>query len=610
MSFDYINGKIEYSEEDYKSFIEYLSNSFSDAYAFNDISKNPPKLDFNSNYHEKIDIQKELNEIDLNEITPYEFYRKIWQILSKLKDQHIQINWKSLNLDQFFILGPLDYSIKEDEDGNIKIFGECIDEEQIEDFNNGDKISEICQDYTDTPIPIKSINDMDPFEFINNFGGNFLSTKNIHGTFTFKLKYHNNVPLSDYPLNLEELQNYQVEIESGVSFITQYLILSDIDIDNERLRNLDENKNNNISIKKKIFKGKSKFLNSKKIRTSTRTRARGAPSKKIKLLLMNGYPKWNYEYEDILKCSADETNEVNIYYITSFEPSNKNEFNETIENCYKLFDNNLYPIIVINDLNNGGYVSFSQLFLGILSPLIPINIYSGRIRITESFTDSKEINEYINSNLAKKNDCQNCTYNNLIEGKINIDYGNDIKSDLTELFYINNISIYNNIEYVRNKMKNKRKPTEILIYTDGYSFSAASLYLKYLKENGGAIIVQYLGNPKKTDEKFDISQSPSPVFTSKIIQIFSKDNYKKLLEENECELQMPGIQSFYDSSDSKAPLEYEFSAPDEKSEIYENFEENTYEKFVNKAKNIFEKYKEKCNYNNKNLLVFLFYKDY
>ena len=128
---DYINEKIEYSEEDYKSFIEYLSNSFSDAYAFNDISKNPPKLDFNSNYHEKIDIQKELNEIDLNEITPYEFYRKIWKALSKLKDQHIQINWKSLNLDEFFILGPFDFIMKQDEDGNIKIFGECIDEEQI-----------------------------------------------------------------------------------------------------------------------------------------------------------------------------------------------------------------------------------------------------------------------------------------------------------------------------------------------------------------------------------------------------------------------------------------------------------------------------------------------
>ena len=99
------------------------------------------------------------------------------------------------------------------------------------------------------------------------------------------------------------------------------------------------------SPKKKIFKGKSKLLNIKKTKTKTRTRTRGA-TKKNKLLPMNGNPKWNYEYEDILKCSTDETNEVNIYYITSFKPSNNKEFNETIENCYTLFDNNLYSILI------------------------------------------------------------------------------------------------------------------------------------------------------------------------------------------------------------------------------------------------------------------------
>ncbi len=247
---DYINEKIEYTKDDYKSFIEYLSNTFSDVYTFNDIVKNPPQPSFDSDYHEKVDIQKELNEIDLDDITPYEFYRKIWTILSKLKDQHIQMKWKPLKLDEFIILGPIDFSIKEDEDGNIKIYGECIEDSQLEDFENSNTISEICEYYSDTPI--KSINNMDPFEYINNFGGIFLSTKNIHGTFSFKLNYHNNAPLSDYPLSLEELQTYSIEFESGESFTTEYLILSDIDIDNGRLRNLDSKKK--IFIKNKILK--------------------------------------------------------------------------------------------------------------------------------------------------------------------------------------------------------------------------------------------------------------------------------------------------------------------------------------------------------------------
>ena len=584
---EYINEKVEYTNEDYLSFIDNLSKAFSDAYAFNDICKNPPQPSFNSNYHKKIDIQKELNEIDLTDITPYEFYRKIITILSGLKDSHIQMNWKPLNLDKFFILGPIDYSIKEDEEGNLKIYGQCIDE--LDDFENSEEIKEICLYYSDTPI--KYINDLDPFEYINSFGGNFLSTKNSHGTFSFKLRYHNSVPLSDYPLSLEDLENYKVEFESGDSFETGFLIASDIDIDSERLRNLDSKGKIH---KKKIFK------------SNGRLNIKNNKQKPIRFYkdLLNFIINWNYECEDILKCSSDQTNQINIYYISSFQPSDKELFNQTLENCYKLFDDNIYPIIVINDLNNGGYVSLSQVFLGIISPLIPIKLYSGRMRITDSFKDIEKINEYINSNLTKMDDCLDCTYDYLNDGKINVDYENGINSQLTELFYINNKSIQYSIENSRNKMNNKRKPTDIIIFTDGYSFSAASLFIKYLKDNGGGIIVQYLGNPNKDDEIFDISQSPSPVFSSNILQIFSEDNYNNLLNDYECELQMPGIQTFYskNNNNNNIPLEYEVSTPDEKSGIYEGFDGDSYNKFIDKAKEIFDKYKNECNSNNKNLL--------
>ena len=343
---NFINSEIEYSEDDYTSFLDNLSKTFSDAYAFNDISKNPTQPDFNSNYFNKVDIQKELNEIDLTDISPYEFYRKTWTILSKLKDMHIQMKWKPLNLDQFYILGPIDYSVKEDEDGSIKIYGVCLEDSELEDFENYADISEICQYYSDTPI--KSINDIEPFEFINNFGGNFLETKNTHGTFSFKLRYHNNVPLSDYPLSLEELQSYKVEFESGDIFETEYIIKSDIDIESNRLRNL----NPNNKLKKKIYK-KSKNEKLSKLRNS-----RDRPLQ-LYYKLIDGQIVWDYECEDILKCSADTVNQVNIYYITSFQPSNRDDFNKTIQNCYKLFDDNIYPIIVINDLNNGGYVSLN-----------------------------------------------------------------------------------------------------------------------------------------------------------------------------------------------------------------------------------------------------------
>jgi hypothetical protein len=65
---------------------------------------------------------------------------------------------------------------------------------------------------------------------------------------------------------------------------------------------------------------------------------------------------------------------------------------DTIEKYYKIFDNNKYPLIVINNLNDSGYIYLSQIFLGILSPLISIVIYKGRMRITDSFKGQKKLN--------------------------------------------------------------------------------------------------------------------------------------------------------------------------------------------------------------------------
>ena len=81
----------------------------------------------------------------------------------------------------------------------------------------------------------------------------------------------------------------------------------------------------------------------------------------------------------------------------------------------ELFDENNYPIVVINELNSGGYTYLSQLFMGILSPLMPINLFKGRLRVTESLKDSNEVNNYINSNLTSINTCQKQTFKHLLK---------------------------------------------------------------------------------------------------------------------------------------------------------------------------------------------------
>ena len=261
----YINEEpLDDNKEVFKKILKDLNNIFSDAYAFNEIAMKPTQPSFNNSYHNKVNLQEQFNNfidrVEKGEIQNYEFFREIVKIISKLKDSHIQINWDFLKLDKFFIVAPVYFEMRYDITSiEPKIFLLCsdfeIDSEQ--DF--------ICSEDDYENDFITSINGVDPFDFINNFGGDFVSTKNLHGTFSFKLDYHNEVPLRDYPLDENDLGELNIEFNSGESLTTQYYIASDeikINTEEERiLRNLNH-KNKDIS--KKAEKKDIKTENEKK----------------------------------------------------------------------------------------------------------------------------------------------------------------------------------------------------------------------------------------------------------------------------------------------------------------------------------------------------------
>ncbi|EMD44788.1 Hypothetical protein EHI5A_226290 [Entamoeba histolytica KU27] len=63
-------------------------------------------------------------------------------------------------------------------------------------------------------------------------------------------------------------------------------------------------------------------------------------------------------------------------------------------------------------------------------------------------------------------------------------------------------------------MKHPRKPTEIVVYTDSYCYSACSCVTKGLKECRGAILVGFDGDPYGKDEEFEVGLSPIIVIGS------------------------------------------------------------------------------------------------
>ena len=219
--------------------------------------------------------------------------------------------------------------------------------------------------------------------------------------------------------------------------------------------------------------------------------------------------KWDYQYiqggEAIFQCRVDSKKEINVYHLKSFGFNDLDLAFELLNNCTDLFISNEFNIIVILDYNGGGSELFSQTMVEYIQPYLSSRFYS-------SFREGEYLSKYYDINFMDhfiKETCKIPDKNYIFKNSKIIDYGNNI---------INNITIallrfgqYRNEFNNRKKLiKNKRKPTEILIFTDSYAASAASLFCKSLQNEGGAIIAGYSGNPK-SDYIFDSSQHFSTI---------------------------------------------------------------------------------------------------
>ena len=593
--FDYFNDQI-FSKEKYHEIIQNIINILKEVYIFDEIIKNPPQPDFDKTYFPVVDFEQKLNEINYNNISIYKFYQSIQEILSSFKDPGIQLNWNITALNNFYFMQPLDFYVKTINNQN-KIFGKCnIDKNIMSHFLNGSSSTfEIIEKNTD--VAISAINGFEPFDFIRNFGNNYMAIKSMHGTFTYKIKYHNQLKLKYYPLKYDDFKNFRITYENGDHFLTDYIFVSNIDIyENSTNITSEEEEFNNYLNEISINNYKSNF-----------------PKKfneikdeyyKIKNNISIDYDideiNWKYKYENILRCITDFDKNVNIYHFKSFSPEDENKYIETINQCVNYFDENDYPIIVINEMNEGGENLFLvQYLIGIISPFIPINIY-GKIKLSNS--SLKKHADFLNfiKNFINVNTCKSCVYSDLFDNNTSID--DNITSNI---FSLTSKEILIKIEEIRSEMKNKRNPNKIIIYTDGYTFSTSSLFIKYLQYYGGAIIVGYSGNGKYQYKFFESAVSPTPFFSQKIIKIFSSASNNILKNNYNFEFtSIPGIQTFLSLNENEIPLEYNITSVDEKVSIFESLDKNNYYLFVDEANKIIEKYNSECNINNKNIIKF------
>ena len=588
--------------------------SIINGYVFLDAAQNPKIFKINHSTHSPIDLIDALEKVKKENRKFYEFYREIREIIGSVRDMHFNIFPINSPSGKIFVQVsaciPFSFIVdKDNNDNKIKIYINYL--EDCGKFYN-DNIKNYIINKMETKTALKLINSQDPFEYIQNWGWKYWGPKSPHGQFSYAKHTIPTFYLNYYPLTPEELKiKYEFESKDDKEdfIILDYYILAPnfgqfkqlYKSDKNLLFSFDQNKFsqffdkemkeyiNNIK-KPNIFQVFKKYL-----KKNTILKENLKSTKEI---------KWDYETkeDDGIKCRVDYDNNVNVFLQQSFV-MDINDALYIIPECINLFYSNNYPIIGIENQNGGGIIFIAQLFNQLLQVKLQEHMFfSGR-----STNLYRQIFESIQSGITDIETCKPFNGADDFMDGIKDEYTDNTKIIIHKRTKTFNFGSKEGINIIHNLRKffmnngNLKKPTDIIIFTDGFSFSATSLFIKGFQKTGGAITVGFNGNPQLSDDLFDASQSPTN------IQEFKESvYYQNLFELGFYVNSISASESFGDNYMEKnsLPLEYDFDPVDERVDIYNEYSDDIYQTFINKGKEIFKKYNQdkKCNKKNKKLL--------
>ena len=608
---DYYNNVID----DLKKILNY--------YVFIDVYKNPPQPAFDDHYFPIVDTFAELENIrsQITEDTNYyDFFRKIREFIDSYKDAHMSYGLNAFPTKYAFLC-PIKLKTVEPENGTIYMTAELAYNDESY-FKNGTEVFEVIERNKD--VSILSINGQSPFDFMQNFGNKFFNLKNPHATYAFKTHNYLAPFIIYFPFDENEI-NFKVEYSNGDFFETELAIaeivkdlnddnlfyfFNDMKIENEFMNYFKSNfENNEYGVPKSLYEllldfEKTKGINQNNI-NSNNLIYRNKQEFNYENVLNEDEPKitWDIEYvpgnPKYFQCRVDKENELNVIHLPTFSYKNETLIIQLIKDCIGLFDQNNYKIVVILNFNGGGVEVVSQTLIEYIQPHI-LSLFYNTLRKGEY------LDKYYDNNFKDDSIVETCKIPDkkyVLDNTISIDYGKGVINNVTSVFRRFG---QHREEFDKQKklIKNKRKPNEIIIFTDGYSASAASLFTKSFQNEGGAIVVGYNGNPLSTDI-FDGSQHFSSVFHYSDLYELDKDLMEKMEDEGVYFSQICRTSNFFDYRDYKVPEEFGIKEVDVVSNIYEAFDQDVnYDIFMKKAKEIFGEYNNQCNRNNKRLTMF------
>ena len=562
---------VSYKVNDYKRIIKSLINSLNKFYIFVNITKSP-LLNI-----ESVDLINELQSINVSKIKNYyEFYNTIINIISKSKDLHLSFMF--YNFLNYSYLSPIEFNVKTVNKTNYLYFN--ISSIVKKTYNPFSPLL-IIQLTKKEGLKILKINDEDPFDFIYKFYNKLL--RDDHAVFSLNLKLISAGRII-FEFNKEKYKNFTILLEDNSLIKFDYKIIFP-----KKLK-----KEFKIFYEKEM---KKYFETSSFIPTIFELEEKYNSIKNSENRFLQN-TNWNITFENSLKLKVDEKNKVNVIYQSSFMFTSLPNAKKFLDQMNQILSSNKYPIIVIESYNSGGYVDIALL----LQKILNYNLVSNRLKVT--LGPNKKLNNIINKNMYFYN-TETCNTNNIMKSKIYEDnFGNNITHYRTQFYLLYNTKkLYEQI----NSKTYERKPTEIIIFTDGFSYSATSVFIKDLHESGNAIIVGYNGipNEKRKNEKFNGSQSPSMVITNYSTNFLLDDDIE-ILKYFNIYLAAPFSPSYNDKYQNNSllqiPREFTIELIDERSSIYGSYDDTRYDEFIEEGLRIFKHYNHSCNPNHTNLL--------
>ena len=565
-----------------------------ETYIYEDILKAPIQPKKNESYYiNKLDLLNELENISKTNRTFYDFIRDIYTIIRKTKDGHLRFyartspNNKSLSHYSFIL--PFNFEVKNnfDENGNVNDTYLTI---------KGSNLSSYYQNYSSLLISdylgkkIISINDNDPFKFIEESPINtkFLNCHSLQSNYIVSLDEMTTLNLLRYPFKKEELPFIKFKFEEGELNVNYEFIKfnNNNKLHQFYLEKIKNNINNNMPLPS--FKEvEREFQHKKKLNYNK-----------------EGSIKIDWDYSNIdgnIKCKIDKENKINVFYQNSFNPDNFGDYENTMFKCLSEVYSNKYEIIVIEDRNVGGDFALCFPFTQYLRPKILKTLLS-----TQKDTElNYESLIFGNENLNYETCIPYSSRNELNRNKVDIykDGDKEIIHNITKEFELYSIYSKKSMEEKRREYlaTNKtKKPTEIIVFTDGFSFSCTSAFIKGLQVYGSAILVGYNSKPNITKIDFDASQSNSAINT------FYYSEYTQNLRNLGISIIITSLEQFdpNDKNEAKIPMEYKIYPVDIISNISSKYEDIYYERFIKEAKLIFERYNKKNECNADNSLLY------